>query len=131
MAEILIKLEEARNPDDPTAWGKHHPVAVKPDGWKWGAKETLPKFCVVRIADMTVEEAEKYLEEETQMVDDGKVVAPVVTRIRKYTIAMDDPALAKSITTEIAEKGFVSVTKTEILTAIKDTAESAEAESVR
>lgn len=63
MAEVLIKLEHCGVDKDPlTAWTRLHPVCVKPDGWKWGTAERLPKFCVIRITDMTVAAVEPYLE---------------------------------------------------------------------
>jgi len=50
-------------------------IVVRPDGWKWGKEECLPNFIVVKVPGMTIEEAKKYEEQLTEMVDkDGKVV---------------------------------------------------------
>ena len=35
-------------------------VVVKPNGWKWGKAECLPEYVLVKIPDMTVEEAKQY-----------------------------------------------------------------------
>ncbi len=64
MAEILVKLSD-NDPSgkNPGAYRPGMPVVVKPDGWRWGREEGPPKFFIVKIPGVPVEEVEKYIEE--------------------------------------------------------------------
>jgi hypothetical protein len=35
-------------------------VVVRPDGWNWGKEERLPNYIVVKIPELSIEEAGKY-----------------------------------------------------------------------
>ena len=37
-------------------------IVVRPDDWKWGKEEQLPNYIVVKVPQMTTEEAQKYEE---------------------------------------------------------------------
>jgi len=61
-------------------------IVVKPNGWKWGKKEGLPKFIIVKVPDMTVKEAEAYLDQvdvQEGLQDDGEKNI-VTKKICKY-----------------------------------------------
>jgi hypothetical protein len=119
MAEVLIKLEPADNPDDPLAWGRLHPVVVKPDGWAWGTAEGLPKFCVLRITDMTPEEVEPYLEPDE--IDDAISLKPRKIRraIRKWRFDIDDVAIPLVLRNQVKKTGYAQVTRVQIVSYIK------------
>jgi len=72
-------------------------VVVMPDGHKWGRRECWPRYIVVKVPDMSVKEARRYIEREmTPRWDDiqGRTVY-ISTKTRRYSF---DPALVKSIT---------------------------------
>jgi len=72
-------------------------VVVMPDGHKWGRRECWPRYIVVKVPDMTVREARRYVEREMTAEWDniqGKTVYRN-TKTRRYSF---DPALVKSIT---------------------------------
>lgn len=56
-----LKWDEKKTASYNRRLAKGNPVAVRPDGWKWGKAECLPDFIVVK-SDMSVEEGEKYME---------------------------------------------------------------------
>lgn len=70
MAELLIKAVDAKNPtpgiDLAGCYKRGDVVIVKPDGWKWGKCEGLPRFIVLKVPSMTIESAEQYIESLTQ-----------------------------------------------------------------
>lgn len=70
-------------------------VVVKPDGWKWGDQERLPKFIVVKIPGLSEKDAKMY-ESALEVLVDGKM-NPV--RSRKYYVpkAFMDNAVANSL----------------------------------
>lgn len=68
-------------------------VVVRPDGWKWGKAECLPDFIIVKIPDMSVEEAKKY-EEPLNTPAKGDA-APKLLKYRKYQISLADVEEAK------------------------------------
>jgi len=63
---------------------------VRPDGWKWGKQEGLPKFIVVKVPDMSVEEAKVY---EKSLYDTTDKPA---LRQSKYSFDEDEVNTAKS-----------------------------------
>ena len=73
MAQFLIKAQEPWNNDLPTAPPERSRlgdiIVVRPDSHVWGREECLPRFIVVKITNMTYDDA-KHLEE-SLMVDDG------------------------------------------------------------
>lgn len=44
-------------------------IVVRPDGWEWGREECLPRFIVVKITNLSYEDAKHF--EESLMVSDG------------------------------------------------------------
>jgi|LGOV01.1.fsa_nt_gb hypothetical protein len=42
-------------------------IVVKPNNWKWGKEECLPRFIILKISDMREEEAIKYIEPLTEI----------------------------------------------------------------
>ena len=61
MAELLIKADDATNPDQVKdlrgCYKKGDVVVVKPDGWKWGKEElNKKKFYILKVPDKSVEE---------------------------------------------------------------------------
>lgn len=64
MCQILIKATDQRSSDlnkDMKLYKRGYPVAVKPDDHVWGRMEILPDFIVLRVPEMTVEEANQYI----------------------------------------------------------------------
>ena len=77
MAEILIRAYNSWMEAVPQAtkdkwsvamWAKYNrrrrkgnPIVIKSNGWKWGKKECLPRYVILRV-DMSMEEAKKYVE---------------------------------------------------------------------
>jgi hypothetical protein len=43
---------------------RHQPgdvIVVRPDGWKWGKRECLPEFIVVKVPELSIEDAQEYV----------------------------------------------------------------------
>ena len=53
MAEILIKAVSAVHADPVKDRAGCHkkgdPIIIRPDGWSWGSKETLPDFVIIKV----------------------------------------------------------------------------------
>lgn len=122
MAEILIKIDGPDMATNLNAWSRLLPVAVKPDGWTWGAAERPPKFLVVRIADTTVPDAEAYLVDDSDWTDPEN---PIVNAIRKWKFDIDDATIPKvvkkKINAAIANGTILEVTTAQIAAYIKRT----------
>lgn len=61
--QVLLKRTDNRGEDGMT-WKRGDPVVVMPERWVWGTSEdpaTSDKFYVLRIPDMDVAEAERWL----------------------------------------------------------------------
>jgi len=58
-------------------------ISVKPDGSNWGKNECLPKFLVVSIPEMTVDDGRKYCDKVMSAVDPITGRADILIR-RKY-----------------------------------------------
>ena len=91
-------------------------IAIKEDGHKWGKKECLPLFKVIKKPGMTLDEAKKYEEslmEEVDVVVDSKTVKETkVVRDRKYYFDGDTiktKVLATEKTAVINEKALLEV----------------------
>ena len=93
-------------------------IIAKPNGWRWGKKECLPSYYIIKIPDLSVKEAESYLEVWNRKVEytptfqavDGatyKVSATIesVSQVEKIT-----PADALSDADGIEKYGIVTVT---------------------
>jgi hypothetical protein len=88
MAELLIKACEPWQITN-TGSRKGDVVVVRPDGWKWGREECLPRFVVVKVEG---KEADwKYLErplyEEKPDPEDAKKTVQVIAKYRENCIS--------------------------------------------
>ncbi len=97
-------------------------IVVRPDGWDWGKEECLPNFIVVKVPDMTIEEAKKYEESLMEKViekDLGGKDAEVMKmiKVRKYNIE-------KTVVDDVKATlgSHVEFTKTNILSKITEKA---------
>lgn len=62
-------------------------ITVKPDGWKWGDKECLPAFMVVKVPNLDEKQVKIYEEPlYTASIEPEK--PPEVTKVRKYNIPL-------------------------------------------
>lgn len=72
MAEFLIMLNDpgAETPDELKQFRYYRGdiVVVKPDNWSWGSEEKPPKFGLIKVPGMTVEEAQQWLVSEDEIV---------------------------------------------------------------
>jgi hypothetical protein len=138
MAEILIKLGD---PDaNPLSWQRLYPVDVKPDGWEWGARETWPDFAVIRITNITVDQAKDYITSDDISIVcprcTGSLIDPVHTLkqcvrcsgigsiqktigLRKWKIDLDDVNVPKSMINLIKSGQPIVVTKDQVISFIK------------
>jgi hypothetical protein len=57
-------------------------VVVRPDGWEWGNDEGLPRYVVVKVPELSYEEAKVY---EESLTEEGKVL-----RKRKHSFSKTD-----------------------------------------
>jgi hypothetical protein len=89
-------------------------IVVRPDGWVWGREECLPNFIVVKVPDMTLEEAKKYEESlsKTEIIDDKPVTT--LLKVRKYQIPLADVDDAKT------KNGILTKTKAQKINNIKE-----------
>lgn len=118
MAELLVKLESSTDPTNLKTWDRGHVISVQEDGWPWGSSECPPKFCVVKISDMTVEEARVYLESEMEIPEEGRHDMKVLS-IRKNKFDLDDVSLPKEKTDELKNTGKMSITKAQVTDCVK------------
>ena len=92
MSEILIKACEPYNNAEPTAPSERSRlgdiIVVRPDGHVWGKEECLPRFIVVKITNLSYDDA-KHLEE-SLMVDDGLdehgIMKKKMAKVRKWQV---------------------------------------------
>jgi hypothetical protein len=110
MAEILVKAVDATHPDPVKdqrgCYKRGMFVAVKPDGWEWGALERLPQFAIIKIPTIPVATVEKYMASvsETVWVEMPLDFNPAggewkerVTRRRRWQLRWADlPAAARN-----------------------------------
>jgi len=66
MAEFLIKASDNTHSDPIKdargCYKKGDIVDVRPDGFRWGREEGPPKFYIVKMPDLKVEDARKYMQ---------------------------------------------------------------------
>lgn len=88
-------------------------IVVKPNGWKWGKLEGPPGFVVLKVPNMSMEDAKKYEERLTEIVEeDGKEIA-LTRKKRKYQLP--------SIVVDNAKNevdGVLQLTKTNVVSQI-------------
>lgn len=118
MAELLILNFDTSNKDpeqDRLAWKKGHVIAVMEDGHKWGKEECLPKFHIIKLPDVKVEEVQKYMESKHDLFDKERRQI----EIRKYKIDLSEVDIAAKSAREkdvITEKeGITKITSVEKL----------------
>jgi hypothetical protein len=92
MAELLVKAQEPWNNDLPNAPSERSRlgdiIVVRPDSHVWGNEECLPRFIVVKITNMTYDDAKNL--EESLMVDDGLdergIMKRKMAKVRKWQV---------------------------------------------
>lgn len=58
-------------------------VVIKPNGWEWGREETLPNYYIVKVPNISVEEAEHLTQ---SLMDTTDPENPVMLKKRRYKI---------------------------------------------
>jgi hypothetical protein len=95
-------------------------VVIRPDGWQWGREECLPNFIVVKVPDMTIEEAKKYEEPLNEMVTekapDGKDMQ--VARLIKFRKHIMDKVVVDNV--KLTASSAVQFNKSTVLTKITE-----------
>jgi len=120
MAELLVKAQEPWNNDLPNAPSERSRlgdiIVVRPDSHVWGNEECLPRFIVVKITNMTYDDA-KHLEE-SLMVDDGLdehgIMKRKMAKVRKWQVpqaymldAIHDGNSVVTITLTAQQQAFI------------------------
>jgi hypothetical protein len=107
--EILIKLENRpEGADALTSWDRGRLVAVRPIGHQWGALECLPKFCILTIDNITVEQANGY-------------ILLGASNIMKWKFDLDDVSFPPAIKNELEATGRSNVSHQSVISFIKRT----------
>ena len=107
MAELLILAFNTSNIDaakDVFAYKLGHVIAVMPDGHKWGKEECLPKFYIVKLPEVKVEEVKKYLESKMDLATATEAIA-----IRKYKL--DVTTLPRETKETLEKDGVITLEK--------------------
>lgn len=123
MAELLIRLINNQHSDATKdkrgSYKRGDVVVVMPDGHEWGLKERPPRFAVVSVPDMTVAEAQAYLEPELEP-DDAPLASPGDMRVaRRRAYAFKEGDLAGQDRTDF-DAGRVSKTRNDTLVLIEN-----------
>lgn len=117
--EALIFLRNNTHPDPVKdrrgCWKRGMVVAIKDDGAEWGARETLPDFCRVRVTGITVAQVLELLAEQRE--DDSGNSTPERFRRRRWTFDVD--SLSPPLRTPLLTAGFVELTPQQARSAIK------------
>lgn len=119
MAEFLIKAISATHPDplkDARGCYKRGDIVdVRPDGFKWGKEERLPKFVIVKIPGLDAEKVKKYMQphfETGVLFDYNTEESPAVLKRRLHRVLIDDvPAV---ILDKLKTTGTVTVSLSQI-----------------
>ena len=77
-------------------------IVVRPDGWVWGKEECLPRFVVVKLPNVSVDDV-KYLEQ--SLTDTKDPQKPVMLKVRQYSIGATYTDIVKGL------GGVASITK--------------------
>ena len=122
MAELLIRLADTTNPDPAKdargCWKRGDVVEVRPDGFRHGRFDGPPFFAVVKVAGLTVEEAQaKYTQIETVLqmrpVDGEMHMAPV----RRRAVGIDLDTVRTQMGERPGESPWSTVTKADLTAA--------------
>lgn len=87
MCELLVKAADSdTSPDPEMQRGRYLRgmfVVIMPDGHPWGAAEGLPKFAIIKFPGVSVERAQKYIEEDLDpLFTDGRLRRRRVWQLR-------------------------------------------------
>lgn len=108
MAELLIMARDTSNAEsakDVFAYKLGHVIAVMPDGHKWGKEECLPKFYLVKLPKVKVEDVRKYLNPKVNILSAKR---PTIA-IRQYKLdVMTLPIATKNV---LEKDGVITVEK--------------------
>ncbi len=116
MAELLVVLIDANHSDTEKdvrgSYKRGDIVVVFPDGHIWGKNEGPPKFGIVQLTGITVEQAKIYLQSETEIIKDwkfpdGTVGSNTITK-RRRLFQFDIKKLTKQ-QLEVLEAGFLNL----------------------
>jgi len=115
MAELLIKNVDAWG-DDKSRSMKGDIIVVRPDGWVWGKEECPPRFVVVKLKGVKVDDVKHY---EQPLMDTKDPEKPVMLKRRKYAIdtaTVDNCAVELGGAKEVLKTTFDSnlITKTAV-----------------
>ena len=109
MCEFLIMAKNSFNVDlqkDKFAYKIGHIISIQPDGHIWGKLECLPRFWIIKVPGMKVEEA-KHLTSNKCGILDTYNVNPISIRKWKF-----DVNTLQSIDNEIIDTvGIISIKK--------------------
>lgn len=106
MAELLVLNFDTSNRDatrDVFAYKAGHVISIQPDGHEWGKEECLPKFQIIKLPDVKVDEVQKYMQAKMSTLGD----ATEAIAIRDYKIdlsSMDTAAKDDSVKAVVTEK---------------------------
>jgi len=111
--ELLVRAKNNTNADPEEdrrgCYKRGMVVLIMPDGHQWGNGERLPGFVVIKIPEISVAKAQKYIAEQYQGVDADGV--PIRYRRRLWQVRWDDlPAAAK---TRLANDGELVIKATD------------------
>lgn len=89
MAELLVRIVDKSNPNDPQLDAKCHKrgdvVSIQPDGWAWSALEkSAPWWRIIKIPGATIEDLSAFLAEEP-----GDPVTNKLLRKRAFSFDLD------------------------------------------
>ena len=92
MCEILVRAFSTTN-EDPVknergCWKKYDVVDIRPDGFLWGAEECPPKFEVIKVPTVAVEDLAYLRQTVTDNSDPQK--GPVTMLRSKYSLNYDE-----------------------------------------
>jgi len=129
MAELLVKAQEPWNNDIDTSKMRKNEltqfnarsrkgdiIVIRPDGWKWGREECLPRFIVVKAPGLDIKDAVKFESAvyEESIDEDGNPKFKLLKR-RKY--AFDSFLLNSALRDSI---NSIEISKDIILNKIKE-----------
>lgn len=110
MAELLVLAFDTHNKDperDVHAYKKGHVISIQPDGHTWGKQEGLPKFHVVKLPGVKLEDVQKYLEPKVDLLSVGEERKHI--GIRKYKL--DVEKLSAESKTALEKDGVVTMAR--------------------
>jgi len=118
VCEIIVKAITATHSDPIKdlrgCYKRGYPVAVYPDGTKWGNEERLPKFVIIKIPGIPVEKVQKYIQPQMNMA----TIPPSIYRRRLWQIRWAD--LPLDARTKLASTGQLIIKATSSYTGTYD-----------